>query len=315
MSLRTCSAPLLLLLLSACATMMDPNPGEWEDPSLGQWVDPGPTLANLQRAALYPWTDDGHCVVREAANEWPILAERCFYALERDRMRFRDVTKKCAVASAPAAAAAVPFAVALCVFASPAVVTGAVVVIGAVVVAAAIQEAINTYQRNAARERAKPKTQTRPSSKQEPVTKREPKPEGLGRDWLPPVSSDPTERPECRPVPVRHAGEDVPHNECADKFPPNRYPGMDVFVGAERFDALQVGVRVLWEIKTHRFDTYNDFIQDREIEKEYEQIRKERAAAVACGYDFVVGVSTQAHRDALIARDPFLNVVVTGCTR
>ncbi|HYH99720.1 DUF6310 domain-containing protein [Hyalangium sp.] len=114
---------------------------------------------------------------------------------------------------------------------------------------------------------------------------------------------------------MRHAGEDVPHNECADKFPPNRYPGMDVFVGGERFDALQVGVRVLWEIKTHRFDTYSAFIQDREIEKEYEQIRKERAAAAACGYGFVVGVSTQAHKDALIARDPSLDVVVTGCSR
>ncbi|MDC0707953.1 DUF6310 domain-containing protein [Stigmatella sp. ncwal1] len=203
---------------------MDPSPGEREDPS--------PRLANLQRAALYPWTDDGHCVVREASNEWPILAERCFHALDRDRVRFRDVTRKCAVASAPAAAA-VPAAVALCIFASPAVVTGAVVVIGAVVVAAAIQEGINTYQRNAARERAKPKTQTRPSSQQEPVTKKEPKPEGLGRDWLPPASSDPTERPECKPIPVRHAGEDIPHNECADKFPPNRYPGMDIFVAGQ----------------------------------------------------------------------------------
>jgi hypothetical protein len=123
---RTCSAPLILLLVSACATM-DPSPGEWEAPS--------PRYANLLRAALYPWTDDGHCVVREASNEWPILAERCFYALERNRVRFRDVTGKCAVASAPAAA--VPAAVALCIFASPAVVTGAVVVIGAVVVAAA----------------------------------------------------------------------------------------------------------------------------------------------------------------------------------
>jgi hypothetical protein len=114
---------------------------------------------------------------------------------------------------------------------------------------------------------------------------------------------------------VRHAGEDVPHNECADQFPPNRYPGMDVFVGGERFDALQVGVRVLWEIKTHRFDTYPDFVQEREIENEVEQLTKELAAARACGYDFVVGVSTQAHKDALREVLPGLNVVVTGCTR
>ncbi len=104
-------------------------------------------------------------------------------------------------------------------------------------------------------------------------------------------------------------------NECADKFPPNRYPGMNVFVGGERFDALQVGVRVLWEIKTHQFDTYNAFIQDREIDKELTQLRKERDAALACGYDFIVGVSTQAHKDALLNRDQTLDIVVTGCKR
>ncbi len=147
------------------------------------------------------------------------------------------------------------------------------------------------------------------------MANREPTPRGLGRDWLPPISSDPTERPECRPVPVRHAGEDVPHNECADKFPPNRYPGMDVLVGGVRFDALQVGVRVLWEIKTHQFDTYNAFIRRQEIEKEYAQIKKERDAAAACEYGFVIGVSTQAHKGALLEKDPYLDIVVTGCTR
>jgi hypothetical protein len=300
---RSCIA--LLLLLSACATM---------DPALGERETPSPRLANLQRAAPYPWTDDGQCVVREASKEWPILAERCFHALDRDRVRFRDVTKRCAVAYAGADAAA-PAVVALCIFAAPEIAVGAVVVISAVVVAAAIQEGIDAYQRNAARERAKPNAQTRPSREQDPVADREPKPQGLGRDWLPPISSDPTERPECKPIPVRHAGEDVPHNECADKFPPNRYPGMDVLVGGERFDALQVGVRVLWEIKTHRFDTYPDFIRSREIEKELEQIEKERRAAEACGYDFIIGVSTQAHKEALLREDRSLNIVVTGCKR
>jgi hypothetical protein len=90
---------------------------------------------------------------------------------------------------------------------------------------------------------------------------------------------------------------------------------MDVFVGGERFDALQVGVRVLWEIKTHRFNTYPDFIRRREIEKELEQIEKDRSAAEACGYDFIIGVSTQAHKEALLQADQSLNVVVTGCKR
>jgi hypothetical protein len=90
---------------------------------------------------------------------------------------------------------------------------------------------------------------------------------------------------------------------------------MDVLVGGVRFDALQVGVRVLWEIKTHRFDTYRDFIRRREIEKELEQIEKEQDAAAACGYGFIVGVSTEAHKTALEFEAPELEIVVTGCKR
>jgi hypothetical protein len=90
---------------------------------------------------------------------------------------------------------------------------------------------------------------------------------------------------------------------------------MDVFVGGVSFDALQVGVRVLWEIKTHRFDEYPDFIQDKEIKKEMIQIEKQRKAATTCGYDFVVGVSTKEHKDALEFQAPDLKIVVTGCKR
>ncbi|MDC0711041.1 DUF6310 domain-containing protein [Stigmatella sp. ncwal1] len=122
-------------------------------------------------------------------------------------------------------------------------------------------------------------------------------------------------RPECEPIPVPHAGGDDPHNECADKYPPNRYPGKDVLVDGKRFDALQVGVRVLWEIKTDRFDTYHDFVQEQAIRKEYPLLQEERTIAEACGYGFVVGVSTQAHKDALLAEDLTLNIVVTGCKR
>jgi hypothetical protein len=128
---RTCIA--LLFLLSACATT-NPSPAEREDPS--------PRFANLQRAAQYPWTDGGHCVVREASNEWPVLAERCFHALDHNRVRFQDVTRQCAVASAPAAAAALG-GIGICLFASPVVVTGAVIVIGTVVVAVVIKEGLD----------------------------------------------------------------------------------------------------------------------------------------------------------------------------
>ena len=206
--------------------------------------------------------------------------------------------------------------VGFCIFVAPEIIVGAIIVTGVVVVAVAIKEEWDEYERSASRERARPKPQTRPSSEQEPVADREPTPRGLGRDWLPPVSSDPTERhPECRPIPVPHAGGDDPHNECADKFPPNRYPGKDVLVGGKRFDALQVGVRRLWEIKTYRFDTYAPFVRNQVIDDEIEEFEEERNIALSCGYGFVVGVSTEAHKEALELAAPELEIVVTGCTR
>ena len=302
---RICSTALLLLLLSACATM-DPSSGELEDPSL--------ILANLQRAAQYPWMDGGHCVVREASSEWPILAGRCFHALDRDRVRFRDVTRRCAIAAGPAAAAAVPMSVALCVFASPVVVTGAVVVIGAVVVAVAIKEGIDAYERNASCERGKPKTQTWPSIEQEPVANGEPVPRGLGRDWFPPdppVSSDPHDRrPECRPIPVPHRGGNVPHNDCADKVPNNSFPGWDVLVNGKRFDALQLAMRTLWDAKTDDFEKQPPRSQDFFVKMKLPEIKRERALAEACGYGFVIGVRSQAHKQALLRADSSLKVVL-----
>jgi hypothetical protein len=296
---RSCSA-LLLLLLSACATM-DPSPGEWEDPS--------PRYANLLRAAEYPWTDEGECVARESSNEWPILAERCFHALDRKRVRFRDVTGKCAVASA--VAAAVPMGVALCIFASPAVVTGAVIVIGTVVVAVAIKEGIDAYERSASRERAKPKTQTQPSREQEPVASREPTPKGLGRDWLPPVSSDePSERPECKPIPVSHRGGNDPHDACADRIPQNSFPGWDVLVNGKQFDALVLGTRTLWDIKTDDFTKHSRRSQQFFIEVKLPELQREKRLAEECGYDFIVGVRSEAHKTALIRADRSLKVVV-----
>ena len=295
---RSCIA--LLLLLSACATM---------DPALGELEAPSPRLANLQRAAQYPWTDDGHCVVREASNEWPVLAERCFQALDHDRVMFRDVTGRCAVASAPAAAATLG-GVGLCLFASPVVVTGVVIVMGTVVVAVVIKEGLDAYERSASRERSKRKAQTRPSSEQEPVAIREPTPKGLGRDWLPPVSSDPSERPECRPTPVPHRGGNVPHNACADLLSQNSFPGWDVLVNGKQFDALQLTTRTLWDVKTDNFDKHSPRSRRFLAEVKYPEIKREKALAEACGYKFVVGVRSQAHKDALLDLDRTLNIVV-----
>jgi hypothetical protein len=178
MRFRTCSA--LVLLLSACATM---------EPSLEEMEDPSPRFANLQRAAQYPWTDDGHCVVREASNEWPILAERCYHALDHDRVKFRDVTGRCAVASAPAGATAATMGVGLCVFASPAVVAGAVIVIGTVVVVVAIKEGLDAYERRASRERARPEASNKqePSANRKPNPKNQPDPKGSPEPVSPPI--------------------------------------------------------------------------------------------------------------------------------
>jgi hypothetical protein len=242
-----------------------------------------------------------------------VLAERCFHALDHDRVEFHDITGRCAVASAGAAAVGIG----LCVLAAPEIVVGAVIVAGVVVVGFAIKEALDAYALDVGRPEGRPVPETAPAP-QKPSPKKRPKPEPKGPDF-PPVGpieiSERERRRRCEPIPVPHAGEDAPHNECADKFPPNRYPGMDVLVNGIRFDALQVGVRVLWEIKTHRFDTYNDFIRDQEIEKEIEQLYKERKTASDCGYDFVVGVSTEAHKQALLDKDPELKIVVTECPR
>lgn len=293
----------LLLLLSACATSA---------PHRNEAAARSPRLANLQRAAELPWKDEGRCVVRESSQPWPTLVERCFHALDHDRVRFNDPTGRCTLASAGAAA----MGIGVCILAAPELAVGAVVVAGAVVVGLAIQESLDAYERNASREHGRPKTLARPSSEQEPMANPEPTPRDLGRDWLPPTSSDSTEHPpECRPIPVPHLGGDEAHNECADKFPPNRFPGHDVLVGGKHFDALQVGVRVLWEIKTDRFDTYSLFLRNRVADEQVKEMREERAIATACGYGFVVGVSSAAHKAALQQRAPQLKIVVTGCTR
>ena len=307
MHLRACIA--LLLFLSACTTT-PPNPT--------QPAARDPRLANLQRAATLPWTDGGRCAVQEASEPWPVLAERCYHALDHERVRFRDITGRCAVASAGAAVG-----VGLCVLAAPEIVVGAVIVAGVVVVGFAIKEALDAYALDMGHPEVRPAPETRPvpetaPAPQKPSPEKRPEPEPKGPDFPPVGPTDISERERrrrCEPIPEPHAGEDDAHNRCADQFPPNRYPGMDVFVGGVSFDALQVGVRVLWEIKTHQFDTYNAFVQRQEIAKEMKQLNKQRKAAAACGYDFVVGVSTQAHKDALLQRDQFLNIVVTGCKR
>ncbi|NVJ26729.1 hypothetical protein HUW62_36475 [Myxococcus sp. AM011] len=303
MHLRAYAA--LLLVLSACATSA---------PSPRERVTRDSRSANLQRAATLPWSDGGRCVVQEASQAWPMLVERCFHTLDRERVRFHDTTGRCSLASADAAV----WGIGLCVLAAPEIVAGAVIIVGVVVVGVVIKEALDAYELSgSSQEEVEPAPQTKPAS-QEPSSNRKPKPEPSGQDGFPPSPTEPVageRRPNCRPIPVPHAGGDDPHNECADRFPPNRYPGMDVLVGGKLFDALQVGVRVLWEIKTDQFDTYNAFLKGQVVKDQVAKMREERDIALSCGYGFVVGVSTEAHKDALERAASELDIVVTGCKR
>jgi hypothetical protein len=45
------------------------------------------------------------------------------------------------------------------------------------------------------------------------------------------------------------------------------------------------------------------------------KMREERDIVEACGYGFVVGVSTEAHKEALEQAERDLEIVVTGCKR
>jgi len=153
MRFRACIV--LLLYVSACATSA-PSPRE---PAARD-----PRLANLQRAAALPWTDGGRCAVREASEPWPVLVEGCFHALDHDRVRFRDITGRCAVASAGAAVG-----VGLCVLAAPEIIVGAVIITGVVVVGFAIKEAMDTYAEKRGRPQVRPVPESRPVTETKPT--------------------------------------------------------------------------------------------------------------------------------------------------
>jgi hypothetical protein len=185
-----------------------------------------------------------------------------------------------------------------------------VIVIGTVVVAVAIKEGLDAYERNASRERGKPKTQTKPTKDPLANRKPEPKESPLGRDWLPPISSEPTERPACRPIPGPPRGGNDPHNKCADKIRGNDFPGFNVLVNGKHFDALVLATRTLWEVKTDNFDIHSPRSHAFFAKVKLPEIQREARLAQACGYNFVVGVKSAAHKAALEKLDDTLIVVV-----
>ena len=93
-------------------------------------------VANLERAAKLPWTDDGACAVQESSGEWRTLVERCYQALDLSRIRFQDKKHICGVADLDAAA--VEEVVGVCLLAQPELAPG-VIIIGAVLVGVTIE--------------------------------------------------------------------------------------------------------------------------------------------------------------------------------
>lgn len=186
MKVRTGSV--LLVFVAACATT-EPNPRDT--------VADNPRIANLERAAALPWTDEGQCVVQEASQPWEEVAARCIHALDRRKVRFQDPERKCSVAAV--GAVAVPVMVATCLLAQP-VVVGAVIVIGTVMVAAAVKAELDEHARRrradreaeASRQAERPGPTTRPSPEKEPSANRGPVP-------VPQPIPDTAEIPFARP--------------------------------------------------------------------------------------------------------------------
>jgi hypothetical protein len=116
--------------------------------------------------------------------------------------------------------------------------------------------------------------------------------------------------PKCKPIPVPHRGGNDPHNGCADGIPYNSFPGWDVLVNGKNFDALQLATRTLWDVKTDDFEKQPPRSQTFFVRMKLTEIQRERELAKACGYRFVVGVRSKAHKEALLKADNTLDVVV-----
>ena len=116
--------------------------------------------------------------------------------------------------------------------------------------------------------------------------------------------------PKCKPIPVPHLGGNDPHNKCADLMPNNSFPGWDVFVNGKNFDALQLATRTLWDVKTDDFDKHSSRSQDFLARVKLPELQREDRLARQCGYNFIVGVKSAAHKAMLFKLDRTLKVVV-----
>ncbi|WP_346729766.1 MULTISPECIES: DUF6310 domain-containing protein [Corallococcus] len=189
---------------------------------------------------------------------------------------------------------------------------GAVIVIGVLVVAVAIKEALADYEMKGTWPQEEVVTSTKPVLPAA-IAHRKPKPEPSAQDVFPPAPPDSLDyerRPECKPIPGPPRGGNEPHNECADGVPGNAFSGLNVLVNGKYFDALVPAIRTLWEVKTDDFEKQSPRSQDFFVKMKLPELRREKALARACGYDFIIGVRSKAHKQALLRADRTLNVVL-----
>jgi uncharacterized protein DUF6310 len=192
------------------------------------------------------------------------------------------------------------------------------IVAGVVVVGFAIKEALDAYALDMGRPEVRPAPETRPvpetqPASQEPSPKQKPKPGPKGPDFPPlgPIETSERERrPKCEPIPVPHLGGNDPHNKCADRIPNNSFPGWDVLVNGKNFDALQRAMWTLWDVKTDDFDKQPPRSQRFFVRMKLPELRREAKLARECGYGFIIGVRSGAHKAVLFEEDPTLKVVV-----
>ncbi|HYO71312.1 MAG TPA: DUF6310 domain-containing protein, partial [Archangium sp.] len=88
------------------------------------------------------------------------------------------------------------------------------------------------------------------------------------------------------------------------------FPGWDVLVNGKNFDALQLATRTLWDVKTDDFDKHSSRSQDFLARVKLPELQREDRLARQCGYDFIVGVKSAAHKAMLFKLDRTLKVVV-----
>jgi hypothetical protein len=162
----------------------------------------------------------------------------------------------------------------------------------------------------ASSEATRPVPRTHSAGQEEASADPVPAPGGASSHRGPPPLLMPNRRPECEPIPKPHLGGDAFHDLCSDNVPLNDFRGFDAYVNTKRFDAVQLSRRVLWEIKTDRFETYSVFLRRQVIDNQIPELQRERELARACGYAFWVGVKSAAHKAALLDRERDLNIVV-----